>query len=87
MKNSTGKGNLFLRVIVSVVLFSVFIKIDTLFSIMNNLAEKGWSLPAIILTAVTIRMIFAGLVVMIILPLILRFKSWRNWLSASPTLI
>jgi membrane protease YdiL (CAAX protease family) len=80
MKNNIGKGNVILRVILSVVLFSIFIKIDTLFSIMNILAERGWSLLTIILTAVLIRMIFAGLVVLMILPLILAFKSWRSWL-------
>lgn len=81
MKNNIGKGNVILRMILSLVLFSIFIKIDTLFSMMNILAEKGWSLLAIILTAVTIRMIFAGLVVLIILPLILGFTNWRGWLS------
>jgi membrane protease YdiL (CAAX protease family) len=80
MKNNTGKGNAILRVVLSVILFSVFIKIDSIFSITNILAEKGWSLLVIILTAVIIRIIFAGLVVLIILPLILEFKSWRSWL-------
>jgi len=80
MKNKTGKGNVILRVILSVVVFSFFIKIDTLFSMMNTLAEKGWPLLVIILTAVVIRMFFAGLVVLIVLPLILGFKSWRSWL-------
>jgi membrane protease YdiL (CAAX protease family) len=63
-----------------VVVFSFFIKIDTLFSMMNTLAEKGWPLLVIILTAVVIRMFFAGLVVLIVLPLILGFKNWRSWL-------
>jgi membrane protease YdiL (CAAX protease family) len=80
MKNNTGKGNVILRVVLSIILFSVFIKIDTLFSIMNTLAEKGWPLLVIILAAVIIRMIFAGLVVLIILPMILGFTNWRNWL-------
>ena len=80
MKNKTGKGNVILRVILSVVVFSFFIKIDTLFSMMNTLAEKGWPLLVIILTAVVIRMFFAGLVVLIVLPLILGFKNWRSWL-------
>ncbi|MFN2235823.1 MAG: CPBP family intramembrane glutamic endopeptidase [Anaerolineales bacterium] len=80
MKNKTGKRNVILRVILSVVVFSFFIKIDTLFSMMNTLAEKGWPLLVIILTAVVIRMFFAGLVVLIVLPLILGFKNWRSWL-------
>ena len=80
MKNKTGKRNVILRVILSVVVFSFFIKIDKLFSMMNTLAEKGWPLLVIILTAVVIRMFFAGLVVLIVLPLILGFKNWRSWL-------
>ena len=32
MKNNAGKGNVILWVVLSIVLFSVFIKIDTLFS-------------------------------------------------------
>jgi len=80
MKNNAGKGNVILRVVLSIVLFSVFIKIDTLFSIMNILAERGWPLLVIIFAAVMIRMIFAGLVVLIIIPPILGFKRWQGWL-------
>ena len=74
MKNSSGKRVVILRVILSVILFSLFIKIDSIFSVMNTLADRDWSLLVIILAAVLIRMTFAGFVVLIILPMILGLK-------------
>lgn len=80
MKNRFGKGSIIFRGIFSVILFSVFIKINSIFSTMNILADRGWSLLVIVFIAVLIRMILAGIVVLLILPPILGFKGWREWL-------
>jgi len=78
MKNRTGKGILILLVILSMDLFSAFRMIHSFFSLVNIFAEWGWSLIMIILVIVLIQMIFSGFVVLIILPLVLGFKSWHE---------
>ena len=80
MKTKAPKGKLIFLVILATIVFSIFIKLDSLFSVANTLASRGWSLLPILFVIVLIRMIFAGLVVLIILPLILRSGSWRDWL-------
>lgn len=80
MKNNTGIRNVVFRVILSAILFSIFIKFDSIVQIINTFVEWGWSFSLIILVSVLIRMIFTGIAVLIILPLILGFKSWQNWL-------
>jgi membrane protease YdiL (CAAX protease family) len=80
MKTKAPKGKPIILVILATIVFSIFIKLDSLFSVANTLASRGWSLLPILLVIVLIRMIFAGLVVLIILPLILRSGSWRDWL-------
>ena len=80
MKTKAPKGKLIILVILATIVFSIFIKLDSLFSVANTLASRGWSLLPILFVIVLIRMIFAGLVVLIILPLILRSGSWRDWL-------
>ena len=78
MENRTGKGILILLVILSMILFSVFRMIHSFFPLVNIFAEWGWSLIMIILVIVLIQMIFSGFVVLLILPLILGFKSWHD---------
>ena len=80
MKTKAPKGKLIFLVILATIVFSIFIILDSLFSVANTLASRGWSLLPILFVIVLIRMIFAGLVVLIILPLILRSGSWRDWL-------
>ena len=80
MKTKAPKGKLIILVILATIVFSIFIKLDSLFSVANTLASRGWSLLPILFVIVLIRMIFAGLVVLIILPLIIRSGSWRDWL-------
>jgi membrane protease YdiL (CAAX protease family) len=81
MENRTGKGKIILGVLLSTILFSAFLKFDSIFQVVNFLVEKGWSLLSILLVSVLIRMIFAGLVVLIVIPRILRSGYWRGWLS------
>ena len=80
MKTNLSKGAITLRSVLAVILFSLFLKFDSLFSLMNTLAESGWSLLPIIMVAVLIRMLFAGSVVLFVLPLCLGCKNWRVWL-------
>jgi membrane protease YdiL (CAAX protease family) len=80
MKTKAPKGKLIFLVILATIVFSIFIILDSLFSVANTLASRGWSLLPILFVIVLIRMIFAGLVVLIILPLIIRSGSWRDWL-------
>jgi len=80
METKVQKGKIILLVIFAVIVFSIFLKLDSLFSVANTLASRGWALLPILSVSVLIRMIFAGFVVLIILPLILRSGSWRNWL-------
>ncbi len=80
MENKTEKGKIIFTAILAVILFSVILKIDSIFSIANTLAELGWSLLSILLVSVLLRLIFAGIAVLVVLPLILRSGSWREWL-------
>jgi len=78
MENRTGKKTLILLVILSMILFSVFRMIHSFFPFVNSFDEWGWSLLMIILVIVLIQMISSGFGVLIILPLILGFKSWHE---------
>ena len=80
METKAHKGKIILLMILAVIVFSLFLKLDSLFSVANTLASRGWALLPILCVILLIRMIFAGLVVLIILPLILRSGSWRGWL-------
>ena len=82
METKNSKVKIILLVILATTVFSIFLKLDSLFSVANTLASRGWPLLPILLVMVLIRMLFAGLVVLIILPLILRSGSWRDWLPA-----
>jgi len=80
MKNNTGKGMAILKAALSVILFSLFLKFDSILQVINTFVEWGWSLLPIIFTSVLIRMVLAGIVVLIILPNVLGCKNWRTWL-------
>lgn len=75
-----GKGEILLRATLSLILFSFFLKMDSIFSFVDSLVERGWSLSSIIVASVLIRMISAGFVVLILIPLSLRCVNWRVWL-------
>jgi membrane protease YdiL (CAAX protease family) len=76
-----GKVAFILRGILSVIAFSFFLKIDSIFSISNKLAEMGWSLVVILSVVVFIRMVMAACVVLFVLPLILGSGCWRSWVT------
>ncbi len=79
MLNRSGKTRITLKLFVSVILFSVFIKMDSILAMVNHLVELGWSLSLIISASVLVRMIFSGIVVLIIIPRILGFKRLNGW--------
>ncbi len=81
MKNNKGKSTVLLRVVVAVVLFSLFRQITSVLGIVDSFVNRGWTLSFIILVIVMIQMIAAGIVVLIVLPIVLGFKAWRDWLS------
>lgn len=80
MEAEAKKGKNILLVILAVIVFSFIVKLDSIFLVANILAGRDWSLLPILLVCVLIRMIFAGVVVLFILPFILRSGSWRDWL-------
>ena len=59
----------------ALILFSFFFKLDSLLQIANILVGREWSFIMILLVMVLLRMIFAGAAVLIVLPLVLDFKS------------
>jgi membrane protease YdiL (CAAX protease family) len=80
MKKNDGKGTIILRVILATLLFSVFRKVDSIFHIGNTLADRGWSLLPILSVSALVRFTFAGIVVLLVMPPILRLERWRDWL-------
>lgn len=81
MEDRAGKGIIILRVVLSVLLFSLFLKIDALLGIGNAFFDLGWSAPLIVLAVTLVRMILAGIVVLAVLPVILGLKGLRNRLA------
>jgi len=80
MKFTTGKGRVILSVIVATILFSFLRMIQSFFPITNIFVEWGWSLLEIILVSTLIQMIPAGFAVLVVMPPVLGFKPWREWL-------
>jgi len=78
ISSKNKKGILFLSVLLSTIIFSVFLMIHSFFPLIDNFANFGWSLLMIILVIVLIQMISSGFGVLVILPLILGFKSWQE---------
>lgn len=77
---SGGKGAVILKVALAVLLFSVFLKVDTLVRIGNILVEWAWPAVPVLLGIALVRMVLAGTVVLAVLPVILGFKRLRDWL-------
>jgi len=75
-----GKGAVILRVILAVLLFSVFRKIDSALRLGNILVGWSWSAVPVFVTMALIRLILTGTVVLAVLPPLLGFKRPRNWL-------
>ena len=80
MENQMGKGSIIFRIFLSTIVFSLFLKLDSIFQLVNSLVEKGWPLLPIITLSVLIRMVCAGIVVLVVLPFILDFKDRQAWL-------
>ena len=74
-----GKWITILRVVLAVVLFSVFLRLDEVLGIADLFIAWGWPLTLILSAIVLIRMILAGLVVLAALPLMLRMEL-GHWL-------
>lgn len=81
MKKRSGKAILILKFFVLVLLFSVFIKLDSILGLVDQLVKLEWPLPIIIIASVLVRMIFTGIVVLVIFPRILGFRQLRDWLN------
>ena len=81
MEHKIGKGGLILRLVLATLLFSIFLKMDSLLGTVDVFVKWGWSLTTILLVSVMIRMVFGGIVVLTILPLVLRIKRTRGWMS------
>ena len=76
----TGKGRLLLWIALATLLFSVFRRIDSLFQLGNILAEWTASATLVFLTMALVRLVLAGIVVLIVLPPILGYKKLGDWL-------
>ena len=74
-----GKWTVTLRVALAVVLFSFLLMVESLLRIADTLVAWGWPLASILASITLVRMIFAGLAVLVVLPRVLRMKAGR-WL-------
>jgi membrane protease YdiL (CAAX protease family) len=70
-----------LRAAVATVVFSVFLKADSLLSVGDLFVAWGWPAVPVLLAIVVVRMVFAGLVVVVVLPAILGSKRSGKRLS------
>lgn len=70
-----------LRITLAVILFSLFIKADSILQMADFLVGRGWSLLQILLAITGIRLILAGLAVVLVMPLILGEKNIKEDLS------
>jgi len=70
-----------LSILPATILFSVFLKLDSILNLADLMVAQGWSLTLILLVLTIIRLALAGLVVVIVLPLVLGMKNIRGWLS------
>lgn len=79
-RQSIGKAAIILRAALATVLFSVFLKIDALVQVGNILVGWAWPAVPVLLGITLVRMLLAGTVVLVVLPLILGFNRVRDWL-------
>ena len=71
MEKSNNRICIILRIALALILFSILIKVDSILQLANILADRGWSLLPILLVITGIRLILAGLAVVLVMPLIL----------------
>jgi membrane protease YdiL (CAAX protease family) len=80
MEPHPSKESIILRVMLSALLFSLFLKMTTLLRLVDVFIAWDWSAIPVMLAIVLARLLFAAVVVLTILPLILMLKSPRDWL-------
>lgn len=81
MENKSTKMETIFRIILGIILFSVFIKLDSIFQLPDLLVDRGWSLLQILLVITGIRLILAGLIVVFVMPVIMGEKNIRESLA------
>jgi len=78
MAEREGRWTTILRVALSALLFSLFLRLDQILGITDVFVAWGWPLSLILAAIVLVRMIVAGSVVLAALPLILRMMPGRS---------
>ena len=81
MEKSISKIGIILRIALAVVLFSLFIKADSILQMADFLVDRGWSLLQILLVITSIRLVLTGLAVIFVIPMLLGEKNIREDLS------
>ena len=81
MDKTISKTGIILRITLAVILFSLFIKFDSLMQFADLLVDRGWSLLWILVVITGIRLILAGLAVVFVMPLILGEKNIKESLA------
>ncbi len=80
MKSKTGKFSFIIRVVLATLVFSLFLRLDSIFSVVDSFVDLGWSLAAIFVTITAVRLILGSIVVLLIMPPILQFGWVQTWL-------
>ena len=81
MEKSKIKISFIFRIALAVILFSLFIKVDSIFQTASFLVDRDWSILQILLVITGIRLILAGLAVVFVVPLILGEKYIKESLA------
>ncbi len=81
MEKPINKIGIIFRIMLAVILFSLFIKVDSILQMADFLVDRGWSLLQILLVITGIRLILAGLAVVFVMPLILGEKNIKESLA------
>jgi ABC-type uncharacterized transport system permease subunit len=76
------RTSIVLRATLSMLLFSLFLKMDVLLRAGDAFVGWGWPAIPVLLGVLLVRMAFAGLVVLAVLPLVLGYGGGRA--SGSP---
>ena len=74
------RTSIVLRATLSMLLFSLFLKMDVLLRAGDAFVGWGWSAIPVLLGVLLVRMAFAGLAVLAVLPLVLGYRGARDWL-------
>lgn len=80
MQSKMGKFSFIFRVILAALVFSLFLRLDSIFSVVDKFVDLGWSLAAILVTITAVRLILGSIVVLLIMPPILQFGPVQSWL-------